>query len=49
MTHFVLIDMDGWNLGISDAEGFAYLEYHDLQEATDIANHWDNWINGMDV
>lgn len=44
--HFLIIPMDGWNLGLADDFAETFLEFDLFSEAQDVALHWDAWING---
>lgn len=55
-NHFNLIHFDGWFLGPKkgdDNEPHDFsecnLEFDCPWEAVDVREHWNNWINGMDV
>lgn len=43
--------MDGYDLYIVDGgeRSTLLLEFDDEQDAIDVANHWANWIVGLDV
>lgn len=41
---FVVINMDGYNLGVRSCFGETFMEFEDLEEAIQIAKHWEKWI-----
>lgn len=44
--NFTLIDMDGWNLGLSESFNETRLVFDSFEDASDIAIWWDAWISG---
>jgi hypothetical protein len=45
----IVVDFDGFNIGFASCFSEVFFEVYDMQDALEIANHWNNWIEGMDV
>ena len=49
MKYFLLINFDGFNLGLKSDFNETYIELDDFIEAALIADHWSRWIEGEDI
>ncbi len=46
---FIVVDMDGFNVGLRDAFCETFLEFETLQLALEIEIHWAQWVYGADI
>jgi hypothetical protein len=44
LSAFLLIDFDGWNLGLVGAFAETLLEFHSYNDAVSVARHWQKWM-----
>lgn len=44
---FILIDFDGWHLGLKGAFTKTMLTFETFSEAKAVAIHWQLWIDGV--
>lgn len=47
--NFLIIDYDGWNIGVRDFFNETRLEFPTAEEAFEVARWWDAWISGVDL
>ena len=47
MENFLIIDFDGWNVGLKGSFPTTYLEFDSLADAKAIAILWDDFINSQ--
>jgi len=47
--YMLIINFDGWNVGTKKEFNETWLEFDSKEDAMDIARHWQNWIEGLDV
>lgn len=45
-TLFIIIDYDGFNVGLKSHFVETFLVFDSLEDALEIANHYANWIKG---
>ncbi len=44
ISPFIIVDMDGYNLGIEGDFCATYLEFDTLFDAIEVLEHWRKWI-----
>lgn len=45
----MIINFDGWNVGVKGDFHRTWLEFENLGLACSIAEHYERWMNGEDV